>query len=274
MATCYCRSLMADGSRRLTRRKPGSRVRCRMADSPAAPDLLTRPPCSRRPYCSVILDPLGSKPSSVRWPAPIARPAAATTARGSSSRLCRYPFLCAVGRGVIVSYTTSSDDVLELAAQSCALDEPAPAFASAIMARDLTPGRKGAITGPVIQRPLPCLGLQVARRRRFIHRSRPERHVPYSQARSRVLHVTGLGAAAYLSGEQLPRRSRANDGQAAITRPIRDGSATATLAARLASSPPPAAPTAPRRAHPPATRPAAWPTRPRSSHRPTKWSRP
>jgi hypothetical protein len=137
-------------------------------------------------------------------------------------------------------------DVGELACKSCTLDKPAPAFAATVLARDLTPGRKRAIIGPVSQRPSPRLTLQFPRWRRSIHGSRPAHRVPHSQASRRALPdagfarglaVTGRGAAAYLTGQQLPGRSRANEGQAAITRPVRDGSATATLAARLATLP-------------------------------------
>ena len=96
--------------------------------------------------------------------------------------------------------------VRELACQSCALDQPAPAFAPAMLARDLTSGRKRAITGPVGERPSPCLTLQPARWRRSIRGARPGRCVVHGQARSRALPVAGRVAAAYLTGQQFKRR--------------------------------------------------------------------
>jgi hypothetical protein len=72
-------SLVADGSRCPTRRRPGSSGSRPGANSPAAPDCLTRRPHrSCRPYWRAISRPLGSEPSSARY-----------ASAHSHARLCR-----------------------------------------------------------------------------------------------------------------------------------------------------------------------------------------
>jgi len=130
----------------------------------------------------------------------------------------------------------------KFACQSCALDEPAPAFAATVLAS----GRESAITGPVGQCPSPCLTLHFARRLRSIPGSRPGRRVPHSQAAagpyplpaSRGARLSPAGALLHTCRVNSSHDAvRANDGQAAIKRPVKVGSTTATFAARLATLP-------------------------------------
>jgi hypothetical protein len=192
------------------------------------------------------------------------------------SLACWRPFPYTAGRGVLTSPAASLSESPRFPASPCTLNEPAPAFASAILACGLACSRKRAITDPVGQRPSPPLTLHFAPRRKSIPGSWPGHHVSHGQARSQALAaadliglsaIAGRGADANLTGQQLPRRSKGEG------RPGRDhapGQGTARPPRRqLPGSrcyPLPEAPTAALHyGAQPATPPAAWPMRPLSS---------
>ena len=128
------------------------------------------------------------------------------------------------------------------------------------------------------QRPSPCLTLQFAQRRRSIPEPRRGRCVAPGQARGRALPaadlargltVTGRGAAAQMTGQQLKgrgegeRRPGRDDAPGQGRLGHRDVGGQARDAPRHQQRP------RQRPAGRPATRPATWPMRPRSSRRPT-----
>jgi hypothetical protein len=223
-----------------------------------------------RKHCG---DPVGSRPNGGgRYPASPLGEGSDTTALVIG--------LLAHGRPVMT----------EPACGACVFDESAPALAAAAAVGDLLAAGLGAIVGPVGQSPLPCLPLQTpwrAQQRAPEPAPAQDRPALLDACRGpcsmwpwwRLPHSTAANMSCR-AGEYLPVSSsedavRVKLSQAAITRPIRAGSATTTLAARLATLPTSAVRTAALpsgRQH--ASPPAKWSRPPRSSRLPTTASGP
>ena len=132
----------------------------------------------------------------------------------------------------------------ELAARARALDQAAPPLMPTVPVRAHLAAGQRSIRGPVCRRPLPRLPPHIRARPRTGLRLAvtTER---FSAAGCRELRDAEAASGATL--RQAARRTwrisssykpiKANDGHAAITRPVNVGSATATFAARLATLP-------------------------------------
>jgi hypothetical protein len=117
----------------------------------------------------------------------------------------------------------------------------------AVLPRDVLARGQGAVVGPVVLRPSPRIQLHLASHPALTV-GVPPRRDDYGSARTAV--ADGLGARRDRRRDERASAARPtwrisssyaaiseNDGQAAITRPVIVGSATATFAARLAALP-------------------------------------
>lgn len=131
---------------------------------------------------------------------------------------------------------------IEHACHARAFEDAAPTLRSVVGMGNCSASGQGSVLGTVGQRPLPCLPLQFTARPHL-------QPAPQAQTRAslpkQVMAVVLAGAVPACPPQphcDVPDRVRssnedvsAKDGHAAITRPIKIGSATATLAARLAT---------------------------------------